>query len=352
MLGGTWVKYKKILISFICIIVMFTVGCKKEVSINIKDINLENVIRKIIDKADGEIYKSDVENITVLDAKGKDIKELFGIENLINLKWVNFEENGISNIEPLKELSNLEELCLDNNKIKDIKPLENITSLESLSLSINRIEDISALKNLKNLEKLKLDSNEIMDISPLSGMKNLKYINLSCNKISNVDNLMDLESLSSLYLENNSIISFYELKNVYEKLKKKDFQLESEVENQFMVQSETPNQEASDIQVQIQAEGQTEYIFRFSDSRIITESEINNLNPALLSYARNEIFARHGYVFKIPEFKNYFQSKTWYRPIPSYTGDTEELNSTEAENIKIIQRYEEIYKARSTSSMD
>lgn len=48
--------YKKSVLIIVCIIMMFTVGCKKEVSIKIQDENLENVIRKMIDKSKGKIY--------------------------------------------------------------------------------------------------------------------------------------------------------------------------------------------------------------------------------------------------------------------------------------------------------
>lgn len=85
---------------------------------------------------------------------------------------------------------------------------------------------------------------------------------------------------------------------------------------------------------------QSEYIFSFSDTRVISDAEINNLHRDLLIYARNEIFARHGYVFNNLELKNYFESKAWYRPNPSFKGDTEGLNLIEKENLKIIQQHE------------
>lgn len=90
----------------------------------------------------------------------------------------------------------------------------------------------------------------------------------------------------------------------------------------------------------VATEIQSEYIFFFSDTRIISDSELNNLSTALLAYARNEIFARKGYVFIKPEFKNYFESKSWYRPNSNFKGKTEDFNPIEIENIKRIQQYE------------
>jgi len=320
---------------------MFTVGCKKEASIKIQDANLENVIRKMVDKPKEKIYANDVKDITVLDATGKNIKDLLGIENLVNLKRLHLEKNSISNIEPLRQLTNLEELYLDNNDIRDINALENIISIENLSLSSNRIEDISDLKDLKNLEKLKLDSNDIMDIGPLAEINKLKYINLIGNKINNIDKLNKLVNLNSLYLENNLITSYSGIKGIYDKIKNKDFKLEVEkkspepkpviVQKQYIVQ---PQYEVPTYVMQ------SDFIFPYSDSYLLSYAEINNLDYNLRAYARNEIFARHGYIFKLAKFKNYFESKYWYSPNPYYNGDTQMLNSVEIENIERIKKYE------------
>jgi len=325
---------------------IFAVGCKREESINIQDVNLENVVRKMIDKPEGKIYKSDVKDITVLDATGKNVKELLGIENLVNLKSLNLEKNSISNIEPLGQLNNLEELCLDNNDIKDISALENITSIKNLSLSSNRIDDISDLKNLSNLEKLNLADNGIMDISPLSAMKYIKYINLSSNKINNVDKLNNLGSLNSLYLASNSITNYSGIKGIYDKIKNKDFKLEDAtkvakpkvvVQKEIVVQKQYVAQPQWQVPTYVE---QSDYIFSFSDSRLITDYEINNLDYNLREYARNEIYARYGYVFSMSRFRDYFMSKSWYSPNPSFNIQTSMLNSIEKANIEIIKRHE------------
>ncbi|MBU3181425.1 leucine-rich repeat domain-containing protein [Clostridium psychrophilum] len=338
--------YKKSGLIFICIIMMFAVGCKREESIKIQDVNLENVVRKMIDKPEGKIYKSDVKDITALDATGKNIKDISGIQNLVNLKTLTLEKNSISNIEPLAQLTNLEELNLDNNDIKDISAIKNITSIKSLSLSSNRIDDISDMKNLTNIEKLDLDSNEIMDLSPLSGMSYINYINLSSNKINNIDKLNNLENLNSLYLANNSITNYSGIKGIYNKIKNKDFKLETEtkavkpkvvIQKEIVVQKQYVTQPQWQVPTYVQ---QSDYIFDFSDSRLITDYEINNLDYNLREYARNEIYARYGYVFNMAKFRNYFMAKSWYSPNPNFNIDTSMLNSIEKANIEIIKEHE------------
>lgn len=87
-------------------------------------------------------------------------------------------------------------------------------------------------------------------------------------------------------------------------------------------------------------EGGENYIFSFSHTRIISDLELNNLSASLLAYARNEIYARKGYVFIKAEFKNYFESKSWYIPNPSFKGVPKDFNLIEIENIKKIQLHE------------
>lgn len=82
-----------------------------------------------------------------------------------------------------------------------------------------------------------------------------------------------------------------------------------------------------------------DYILPNSDKEKISEEEIAKFNLSTLSLARNEIFARHGYVFTTPEAKNYFEKKAWYKPDPSYNG--ENLNEIEKYNVELIKSHEE-----------
>lgn len=84
----------------------------------------------------------------------------------------------------------------------------------------------------------------------------------------------------------------------------------------------------------------SDYIFKDSDSRVLTDEDLKGLSKEQLALARNEIFARHGYVFKENTFKQYFQNKSWYKPNPSYDGSDSALNQTEIANYKIIQKWE------------
>lgn len=57
---------------------------------------------------------------------------------------------------------------------------------------------------------------------------------------------------------------------------------------------------------------ETEYIIPNSDSKLLTDEDVRNLSLQEINYAKNEIYARHGRIFKSSELSDYFNSKDWY----------------------------------------
>lgn len=83
-----------------------------------------------------------------------------------------------------------------------------------------------------------------------------------------------------------------------------------------------------------------EFIIEDSDRRYLTDGDLMWMSKDELALARNEIFARHGYVFNMDEFKTYFASKSWYVPNSSYDGSDSSLNEYEIANYRLIQEWE------------
>ncbi len=82
------------------------------------------------------------------------------------------------------------------------------------------------------------------------------------------------------------------------------------------------------------------YFFPNSKSEKLIESDISKMTKENLSLARNEIYARHGLVFKGEFFKNYFNKKSWYKPNPNFKESNGELTPVEMYNIQFILKYE------------
>ena len=79
------------------------------------------------------------------------------------------------------------------------------------------------------------------------------------------------------------------------------------------------------------------YILPDSNTMKLTDEVLGKLSTNELSIARNEIYARHGYIFKSSDLNKYFSTKPWYNPDPTYNG---ELNEIEKYNINFIKSKE------------
>lgn len=82
----------------------------------------------------------------------------------------------------------------------------------------------------------------------------------------------------------------------------------------------------------------SEYILPDSDKKVLGEEDTANLSKDQLRLARNEIYARHGYVFKSADLQKYFSSKSWYHTDATYNGS---LSEVEKENVKFLKARED-----------
>jgi hypothetical protein len=75
-----------------------------------------------------------------------------------------------------------------------------------------------------------------------------------------------------------------------------------------------------------------------SSSRNGSESEFTSKSCFELKIMRNEIFARHGYIFKTEDMRDYFSKQSWYRPL--YTDVSDQLSASEKRETQLIKQYE------------
>ena len=121
--------------------------------VNFPDPNLQAAIRQAIGKPTGDIYQSDLGNLTSLATFNRNISDLSGLEYCTSLTTLSLYYSQVSNISPLSGLNNLTSLDLYGDQISDISPLSGLTSLTELHLSLNKISDISPLSGLTNLTR-------------------------------------------------------------------------------------------------------------------------------------------------------------------------------------------------------
>ena len=90
--------------------------------------------------------------------------------------------------------------------------------------------------------------------------------------------------------------------------------------------------------------GSGDYVIPDSSTRYLTNADLNGLSEWQIRIARNEIYARHGRIFKSDDLADYFASKSWYTPsVSADQFDNSYLNSIEIENLKLITAYEKAH---------
>jgi Leucine-rich repeat (LRR) protein len=140
-----------------------------------------------------------------LDARGKGIIDLTGLEYAANLTSLYLGANQVTDLSPLAGLDNLTWLDLAWNQISDVSPLGASTKLASLDLTWNKIGDLSPLAGLTHLTELYIAGNKATDLSPLAGLTNLTWLDLTGNHISSLSPLAGLSNLAGLQLASTGI---------------------------------------------------------------------------------------------------------------------------------------------------
>lgn len=143
-----------------------------------------------------QVFSSlELATIRELDASGRNIKDISGIEHLKNLERLNLRDNFVKDLSPLKGLKRLVKLNLRNNEIICLESI-NFHSIRDLKLKeLNlrqnvrrergrqqRLSSISLLQDFKDLQILDLRDNFITDISPLKNLYSLRKLDLSENR--------------------------------------------------------------------------------------------------------------------------------------------------------------------------
>ncbi len=89
------------------------------------------------------------------------------------------------------------------------------------------------------------------------------------------------------------------------------------------------------------SKGSNSYVLADSSSKTYSKAELQKFSNFDLMIARNEIFARHGYIFTNATLKEYFESQSWYSGTVSAADfDYTKLNATEYANINAIAEVE------------
>jgi hypothetical protein len=82
---------------------------------------------------------ADMVNLTTLNASGRGITDLTGLEYAVNLSVLWLVDNEIPDVSPLSGLRKLRQLNLTGNSVSDVSPLAELTELSWLDVAANRV---------------------------------------------------------------------------------------------------------------------------------------------------------------------------------------------------------------------
>ena len=152
------------------------------------------------------------------------------------------------------------------------------------------------------------------------------------------------------------------------KVTMKDGKIESEVyfngndenyENEYpvlkkQIKTHTLNEgmiwEASEV---VDADAEGEYVFPNSDTEYLSYEEVSAKSDEELLWGRNEIYARHGYIFQDESIRQHFENTDWYQgTVSSDQFDTSVFNDYELSNIDLIVQVESERNGEADSNDD
>lgn len=130
-----------------------------------QDATLDSAVAAALEEADAALDLAGLRALTRLDAAGRGIADLSGIEALRALSWLDLSRNRLAELSPLGELSALKVLDLSQNRIADVAPLAPLVQLEELELAANAVREIAALQGLTRIRYLGVSGNPLSEAS-------------------------------------------------------------------------------------------------------------------------------------------------------------------------------------------
>lgn len=195
----------------------------------IKDENLEQMIRKQIEKPEGDITVGDMEMVYSISINFEEtpVYEIDGLEHAVNLNDFSFRNGTLKSLNPVSKLkymgylgisyASIEEPILPfetpvldrigfiDTNISDFDFLNGVTSAKDVSFVNSEIASIEFMRDWDALEELNLSDNLVSDVSPLEGKTNLRYLSLHKNKVESIDVFSSLTALETLNISYNNV---------------------------------------------------------------------------------------------------------------------------------------------------
>ena len=151
----------------------------------------------------GTEYSTDLMQLE-LNGLGLTDGDILDVKYMINLRYLNPDDNNLTDLSPVSGLTDLDQINVNNNPdLTDLSPLAGLTELRYVNFSGSPVADYSFMAGLTKLEYVNLfDVQEDMDLSALSGLTNVKSIAIASNNFTpDLSFLSGMTGLRSLSLQ-------------------------------------------------------------------------------------------------------------------------------------------------------
>src|SRR5262245_8028250 len=122
--------------------------------VSFPDPGLNAAIRQALQKPTGPLTAQDLLTLTNLNAGGRSISSVQGLEAARNLRILDLDNNSVTNFPLASVLTNLTILDLFNNHLTNFVPSNDLPNLTILDIGFNSLGQCSLPAGLRNLDTL------------------------------------------------------------------------------------------------------------------------------------------------------------------------------------------------------
>jgi formylglycine-generating enzyme required for sulfatase activity len=175
--------------------------------VTIPDLGLNAAIRAALQIPTGPLTQQDLLNLTFLDANGRSISNLTGLESARNLVSLELLNNRISNFSLPSSFTNLTFLDVSANPLTNCSFPSGLTHLETIFLESTSLTNLTLPAGLTALNELDAVGNRLASLALPGDVTNLVTLNLAFNQLTNIFLPTNLTQLASLDLTFNNLKS-------------------------------------------------------------------------------------------------------------------------------------------------
>lgn len=177
----------------------------------ITDISALSTYTKLVEIVVSDNKLTDVEALSTLPAltrlyaKGNAIKGIQKVPAALQLLYV--DDNDITDLDWFKgqELPELNYIDFSNNGVEDLTPLSHLSELFGVAFNGNKVRTLAGLGAIDYLEDIEANGNQIEDISDIAEHPTLDSIQLNDNQIKDVSVLANNGVISEISVEGNPL---------------------------------------------------------------------------------------------------------------------------------------------------